>query len=277
MHLRVGAGSDRGRVRTMNEDAYMLRAKDGLFLVCDGMGGAPAGEVASQMAVDAIGRQLHAKGSSASESAAECRDYLPQTRKLAAAVRWSNAFIYDQAQKDPRQSGMGTTVVGAWIREHIASVAHVGDSRAYLCRGHRLEALTRDHSLVEAHRAVGLADEEIDVPPAQHNVLVRVLGREPDVDVDVSEVPVQPGDYMLLCSDGLTRMVPEAVMAKAFREQREPQRICDYLITAANGNGGADNITVVVVEVADHWWRRLIDRRRRPEGRGQDVEAYFAV
>jgi protein phosphatase len=193
-------------------------------------------------------------------------------------VRWSNTFIYDQAQKDPRQSGMGTTVVGAWIHEQVASVAHVGDSRAYLCRGDRLEALTRDHSLGEViRRAAARGGQEIDVPPARHNVLVRVLGREPDVDVDVSEVPMQPGDYMLLCSDGLTRMVPESVMAKAIREQREPQRICDYLITAANGNGGADNITVVVVEVADRWWRRLMDRRHRPAGRGQDVEAYAAV
>jgi PPM family protein phosphatase len=274
MHLRAGAGSDRGRVRTLNEDAYVLRAGDGLFLVCDGMGGAPAGEVASQMAVAAIERQLHATQAA---TEADRSEYLPHSRRLAAAVRWSNAFIYDHAQKDPRQSGMGTTVVGAWIQEQVASVAHVGDSRAYLCRGDRLEPLTRDHSLVEAHRAAGLADEETDVPAAHRHALVRVLGREPDVVVDISEVPVQTGDYLLLCSDGLTRMVSEAVMAKAIRDHREPQRICDCLITAANGNGGADNITVVVVEVADRWWRRLVDRWRKPAGRGEDVEAYAAV
>jgi serine/threonine protein phosphatase PrpC len=277
MHLRVGAGSDRGRVRTLNEDAYMLRADEGLFVVCDGMGGAPAGEVASQMAVDAIEQQVHAAAPAASEpSTQDGGQYLPHTRKLAAAVRWSNAFIYDQAQKDPRQSGMGTTVVGAWIREHVASVAHVGDSRAYLWRGDQLEPLTRDHSLIEAHRAAGLATEETEA--AEHlNILVRVLGREPDVDVEVSEVLVQPGDYVLLCSDGLTRMVSESAMARAIREYREPQRICNSLITEANGNGGADNITVVVVEVADRWWRRLMDRWRRPAGRGEDVEAYTAV
>jgi protein phosphatase len=276
MQLRVGAGSDRGRVRTMNEDAYMLRADEGLFVVCDGMGGAPAGEVASQMAVDAIEQQLHASAPRASELATHDSEYLPRTRKLAAAVRWSNAFIYDRAQKDPSQSGMGTTVVGAWIDEHVASVAHVGDSRAYLWRGNRLEPLTRDHSLIEAHRAAGLATQETEA--AEHlNILVRVLGREPDVDVDVSEVVVQPGDYVLLCSDGLTRMVSESAMASAIREYREPQRICNSLITEANGNGGADNITVVVVEVADRWWRRLMDRWRRPAGRGEDVEAHTAV
>jgi PPM family protein phosphatase len=277
MHLRVGAGSDRGRVRTMNEDAYMLHAADGLFVVCDGMGGAPAGEVASQMAVEAIEQQLHAPAPAPGDLPVQDRaEYLPRTRQLADAVRWSNAFIYDQAQKDPRQLGMGTTVVGAWIREHVASVAHVGDSRAYLWRSNRLEPLTRDHSLIEAHRAAGLVTEEAEA--AEHlNILVRVLGREPDVDVDVTEVLVQPGDYVLLCSDGLTRMVSEPAMAKAIREHREPQRICNRLIAEANGNGGPDNITVVVVEVADRWWRRLMDRWRRPAGRGEDVEAYSAV
>ena len=278
MHLRVGASTDRGRVRTLNEDAYMLRANEGLFIVCDGMGGAPAGEVASQMAVDAIGRQLEAVAQERTEPATAGNDpYLAHTSKLAAAVRWSNAFIYDQAQKDPQQSGMGTTVVGAWIREHVASVAHVGDSRAYLWHDDRLEPLTRDHSLAEAHIDAGLADRNAEVPAAHQSVLVRVLGREPDVDVDLSEVPVQAGDYVLLCSDGLTRMVPECVLAKAIIEFREPQRICDYLIATANGNGGADNITVVVVEVADRWWRRLVDRWRKPTRRGQDVEAYSAI
>lgn len=271
MHLRVGAGTDRGRVRTLNEDAYMMHAHDGLFVVCDGMGGAPAGEVASQMAVEAIERQLRAT----SDDGPLDRAYLPHTSRLAAAVRWSNAFIYDQAQKDPRQWGMGTTIVGAWIHDHVAGVAHVGDSRAYLWRDDRLEALTRDHSLAAEHVAAGLIDDEADVPAAQQGVLVRVLGREPDVDVDVSEVPVQPGDYVLLCSDGLTRMVPDGELAKAIADYREPQRICDYLIAAANGNGGADNITVVVVEVADRWWRRLLSRRSTR--RGEDVEAHFAV
>ena len=275
MHLRVGAGTDRGRVRTLNEDAYMLRAADGLFVVCDGMGGAPAGEVASQMAVDAIARRLQIADGEAMDRAPDS-EYLPHTSRLAAAVRWSNTFIYDQAQKDPDQSGMGTTVVGTWIRHRIASVAHVGDSRAYLWRNDRLEPLTRDHSLEEAHVDAGLIESGPD--RATRHVLMRALGREPDVDVDVSEVPVQVGDYVLLCSDGLTRMVSERALARAIAEYREPQRICDQLIAAANGNGGADNITVVVVEVADRWWRRLWQGwRQRPAERGEDVEAYSPV
>src|SRR5512145_1801725 len=114
MQLRVGAGTDTGLIRELNEDAYMSRAKQGLFVVCDGMGGAPAGEVASEMAIQAIARQL------TSDTHEECAPgsslFLPHTTRLVDAVRHSNEFIYRLAQKDPRQAGMGTTVVGAWIR-----------------------------------------------------------------------------------------------------------------------------------------------------------------
>ncbi len=229
MRLKVGAGTHTGRVRALNEDAYMLRADDGLFVVCDGMGGAPAGEVASQMAVDAILRELRDDAPVAPERRrTDERGYLPQTTRLAEVVRRSNEVIFDQAQKDPRQAGMGTTVVGAWIRQHVVSIAHVGDSRAYLWHDERLEPLTRDHSLGEAHMAAGLIEEVRRLPVEHQNALVRVLGREPDVEVDLKEVPVQPGDYVLLCSDGLTRMVPEYTLARAFHECREPQRICDF-------------------------------------------------
>ena len=272
MRLKVGAGTHTGRVRALNEDAYMLRADEGLFVVCDGMGGAPAGEVASQMAVDAIVRELGEQ--TPATPASDERGYLPHTTRLADVVRRSNEVIYDQAHKDPRQAGMGTTVVGAWIRQHVVSIAHVGDSRAYLWHGQRLEPLTRDHSLGEAHIAAGLIEELRRLPVEQQNALVRVLGREPDVDVEVKEVPVRPGDYVLLCSDGLTRMVPEYLVARAFQQFQEPQRICDFLIAAANDNGGADNITVVVVEVTGGWWRRLSNRWTRSARR--DVVSGFS-
>lgn len=259
MRLRVGAGTDTGRVRDLNEDAYAVRTDQGLFVVCDGMGGAPAGEVASQMAIDAMLRQLNGVRDGAHAPAQD--SYLPHTNRLAEAVRRSNAVIYEQAQVQPDRVGMGTTMVGAWIQQHVAGVAHVGDSRAYLWHDDRLEPLTRDHSLPGPHA----------------NVLIRVLGREPEVDVELNEVPVQTGDYVLLCSDGLTRMVSEATMAAAIHRFRDPQRICDHLIAAANRNGGADNITLVVVEVAGHWWPRLWSRWTRSVRRGHDGEADAAV
>ncbi len=284
MHLRVGAGTDTGRVRELNEDVYVLRAENGLFVLCDGMGGAPAGEVASQIGVDAILRHLGPERAlSPSPRCSDDRGFLARTNRLAAAVRRSNQVIYDQAQRDPRQAEMGTTVVAAWIKEHVASVAHVGDSRAYLWHHDRLEPLTRDHSLVEAHVRAGLLTAEEGLHSAQQNILVRVLGREPEVDVDLKEVPVQPGDYLLLCSDGLTRMVPESTLAQAFARWQDPQHICDFLIDAANGHGGTDNITVIVVEVRDSWWRRLSNRwtRQRVQATGptgaEDAETYSAV
>jgi len=274
MRLRVGARTDRGRVRPQNEDAYMSQAEQGLFVVCDGMGGAPAGEVASEMAIHAIARELEVRQNGGALGASP---FLPHTQRLVDAVRQSNEFIYGEAQRDPRQAGMGTTIVGAWIREQIAGVAHVGDSRAYLWHNDRLEPLTRDHSLMEAHIEAGLADEGRNLPVEQQNALVRVLGREPAVDVDVTEVPVRSGDYVLLCSDGLTRMVAEPELAHAIRTYQDPQQICDWLIATANMNGGADNITVVVVKVTGGWWHRLIDRWKRSVRRGQDVETDAAV
>lgn len=253
MRLRVGAATDAGRVRPLNEDVYRLRADQGLFLVCDGMGGASAGEIASRVAADAILQHLDDGDASLDETGELETGYLPRTQQLGEAVRRSNQVIYTQAQRNPAHAGMGTTVVGAWVREHVASVAHVGDSRAYLWHDGRLVALTRDHSLDEAQRCAGIVDDRRD---AQH-VLLQVLGGAPDVDVDLAEMPLQAGDYLLLCSDGLTRMVSEVGLGQAIRQWRDPQRICERLVETANRNGGADNITVVVVEVAPVWWRRL--------------------
>jgi protein phosphatase len=244
----------------MNEDVYLAREAEGLFVVCDGMGGCPAGEVASRVAADAIVADLCGPSHEAAAPFGEDHRYLVRTSRLAAAVRRSNALIYDLAQEDPRRQGMGTTMVGAWISDDIASVAHVGDSRAYLWRGNCLEPLTQDHALA-----------------AHHHILLRALGREPEVDVELSEVPLRKGDYLLLCSDGLTRMVADDAVARAICELRDPQTICHHLIDAANDNGGRDNITLVVVEVRARWWRRTVDRFKKPTGGSRDGHAGAAV
>ncbi len=278
MRLRVGAATDPGRVRAMNEDVYMVRRDEGLFLVCDGMGGCPAGDVASRMAVEAILEELDEPLREPSASRVrEDEGYRFQTSRLADAVRRSNQVIYERARQDPRQAGMGTTIVSAWISDHVASVAHVGDSRAYLWRRNCLEPLTRDHSLVEAQVRAGVLDREGSSRSAQQNILLRVLGRDPDVDVELNEVPVQQGDYLVLCSDGLTRMVPEDAVAHAILDLRDPQTICNHLIDAANRNGGADNVTLVVVEVRSRWWRRVADRWTRKTRGGLDGQAHIAM
>jgi protein phosphatase len=183
--------------------------------------------------------------------------YLPHTSRLADAIRRSNQILYAHSQEDPCRSGMGTTVVAACIAKQIASIAHVGDSRAYLWHDGSLDPLTRDHSLVEAQVRAGVLRPDSPAVSDQQHILLRVLGRVPDVEVELNEIPVQPGDYLVLCSDGVTRMMSDTAIAETIVGHRHPQRIADRLIDAANESGGADNATVVVVELAASWWARL--------------------
>ena len=258
MQLRVGAATDVGQKRSLNEDSYASNPRRGFFVVCDGMGGAAAGEVASQMAVETIEQYLNGDGPPSTPDG-DTGGYLPRTQRLAEAVHASNRAIYEKAQEDRKKAGMGTTIVGTWIEDSIASVAHVGDSRAYLWHEQKLEPITEDHSLVEAQVKAGLLRRDQVEESKQRSVLLRALGQEPTVEVDVTEVPLRPGDYLLLCSDGLTRVVPDTGLARAIDTLREPQRICEYLIESANRNGGPDNITVVVVQVAGTLWQRMWD------------------
>src|SRR5262245_45425625 len=227
MRFQVGARTDAGRVRSRNEDVYLLHPEQGLFLVCDGMGGCPAGEVASEMAARSILEHVNAYDGQTANPAND--GYLPHSRRLRIAVERSNQYIFERAQVEPERAGMGTTVVGAWIDGQFVTVAHVGDSRAYLWHRDRLECLTQDH----AFHAAGIGD----------HMLLRALGREPTVGVDRQELAVQPGDYLVLCSDGLTNTVSETTLCGAISRLRDPQRICDYLVDEANSNGGPDNIT----------------------------------
>ncbi|HEY7171802.1 MAG TPA: PP2C family serine/threonine-protein phosphatase [Vicinamibacterales bacterium] len=268
MRLRAGFRTDIGRVRPTNEDACAGDPMRGWFVVCDGMGGEAAGEVASQLAVDAMTDRLNAaNGYHADRSDSMAAAFSPLTVRLADAVRASNVVVHDHARRDPERARMGTTIVGVWVDEYIASVAHVGDSRAYLWHDGALEPLTEDHSLVEAHVRAGLLDPAARATAPHLNVLTRVLGREPEVQVDVNEVPVQPGDRLLLCSDGLNRTVDEAVIGDVLARRWHPQQVCDDLVALANQNGGGDNITVVIVDVVRPWWQELWRRSRRSSWR----------
>ena len=259
MRLRVGAATDVGQKRSLNEDAYASNPARGFFVVCDGMGGAAAGEVASQMAVETIQQYLNGSHPPAESTGDMASGYLPRTQRLAEAVHASNRAIFEMAREDRKKAGMGTTVVGAWIEDSIASVAHVGDSRAYLWHQQKLEPITEDHSLVEAQVKAGLLRRDQVEESKQRSVLLRALGQEATVEVDVTEVTLRPGDYLLLCSDGLTRVVPDTGLARAIDTLRNPQRICDHLIETANRNGGPDNITVVVVHMAGTFWQQVWD------------------
>jgi protein phosphatase len=240
-------------VRALNEDVFLVWPARGVFLVCDGMGGCPAGEVASKLAARAFLEYVNGRERPADAVAgAPDDDYRPLSRRLRRAVERSNHYVYEQAHAEPERAGMGTTIVSAWVSGPLVSVAHVGDSRAYLWHRNGLVRLTRDHSFTENG--------------ANKNVLLRVLGREATVDVDLRELAMQPGDYLLLCSDGLTNAVPESAISGAIAQLRDPQRICDELVELANRHGGPDNITVVVVAATGNMWHNMRDWTRRISG-----------
>ena len=229
--------SDTGRQRRANEDAYMARAP--VFVVADGMGGAQAGEVASRVAVEAFERGLD-DGAGASPE-----------QLLAERVREANARIYEMSQAEQDRAGMGTTITAAHVGEHEIAIAHVGDSRAYRFRDDELERLTDDHSLVEEMRRRGqLTAQEADEHP-QRSIITRALGPEPDVIVDTHSWRGVAGDVYLLCSDGLTSMVPEAQVAAILRGAASLAEAGHALIDAANEAGGRDNITVVLFRLEE--------------------------
>jgi len=249
MRLRVGAATSVGKVRPHNEDAYLARSDQGLFVVCDGMGGAAAGEVASRLAVETIASCLNSGEQDGQEEGTPDSGLSARTRQFGQAVRQANRAILERAQGDEQHAGMGTTMVGVWVDGGVVSIAHVGDSRAYLANASGFETLTSDHSLVEAQVKAGLIDREQSLKSEHQNILLRALGRDANVEVDLAEVTVAVGDRLLLCTDGLTRMVSDDQLSGALQRFRgDPQSACDHLIEAANNGGGPDNITVVVVE-----------------------------
>ncbi len=257
MRLKVGAATSVGRVRPINEDAYLSSADRGLFVVCDGMGGAAAGEVASRMAIDAIGARV--KDANVEERGRG--GFQPRTQLLGRAIEAANDEILARARRETEHAGMGTTVVGVWLADSLMSIAHVGDSRCYLRNESGCEPMTTDHSLVEAQVQAGLIDREQSLKSEHQNVLLRALGREPDVRVELNELPISSGDRVLLCSDGLTRMISDRELGEVLmRFDDDPQGACDYLIATANDNGGPDNITVIVIDVQGSRLGRLFGR-----------------
>lgn len=228
------AVTDRGRQRRSNEDAVLSDAP--LFAVADGMGGARAGEVASELTVEAL-------ASLPGEGSAE--------QRLAAVAHDANRRIHELAATDTERAGMGSTLIAAYLDEQGVAIAHVGDSRAYRLSDGKLERLTRDHSLVGMWVQRGdLTEAEAEAHP-QRSVITRALGPEPEVEVDTQTAPARPGDVFLLCSDGLTSMVPDAAIAELMTQAGPLPELADRLVATANDRGGRDNVSVVLFRVED--------------------------
>jgi PPM family protein phosphatase len=258
----AAALTDRGRKRASNEDAFGYSVEHGVYLVCDGMGGAAAGEIASSLAVEEVLGLLTQRLDASREHSTENLASAPTIPELAReAVAAANQAIHSRGQRNPRLSGMGTTLVGllTGLSDEDARVwvLNVGDSRCYRLRKGHIEQLSHDHSLVDEQVRMGRMTRAEAARSPMRNVITRALGTQPSVTPDVFEIEVEPGDLFLLCSDGLTRHLtddklesilnaatPGAGSAPALLEE-----LCARLIEAANKGGGHDNITSLLVRV----------------------------
>jgi protein phosphatase len=232
MKVRVGATTDIGQVREGNEDSYLVL--EPLYVVADGMGGHRGGEVASSLALETVQGMFERREGSLAEQVAE-----------------ANRAVFDRSQNDRSVSGMGTTLTAAQVDGNRVHLVHVGDSRAYLFRAGELTQVTEDHTLV--HRMVlegEITPEEAETHP-HRSILTRALGVDQTIQVDEGDIEVVPGDRLLLCTDGLTGMVPEGQIREILLETPDPQEAVEKLIKVANRAGGIDNITALILAFED--------------------------
>jgi len=250
MQLTAFGLTDVGQVRTHNEDSILLEPALNLYAVADGMGGHKGGEFASRICLDTMKDylQMAAKGraplvgevdGSSSEAA----------NLLGSAVRFANQAVFEAAFSKPEWSGMGTTIVAVTVQVAKVSIAHVGDSRAYLLRGGKFKQLTEDHSWVEEQVRAGVMTRDEALFAKGRNVLTRAIGQEESVLVDLDELELQAGDSLLLCSDGLYGMVADEDTAGLVSVAKTPDQACRELVACANGRGGRDNISVILLSV----------------------------
>lgn len=240
VHYSAAAVSDRGRKRSTNEDAFGYSIEEGVFLVCDGMGGAAAGEVASSLAVDEMMRVLTNRAPQVTASSL-----------IELAVTAANQVIYSRAQSNSKLNGMGTTLVALVAEERRIHVLNIGDSRCYRLRAGNMEQITQDHSLVDEQVRLGRMSEAEAVRSPLKNVITRALGTQSRVTPDIFDLEAEPGDLFLLCSDGLTREVSDGGIEQILSNDHGLDEKCTELVNAANQAGGGDNITCLLVHVGE--------------------------
>jgi PPM family protein phosphatase len=244
LHYTAAAATDRGRKRPTNEDAFGFSVERGVYLVCDGMGGAAAGEIASSLAVDEMLRLLD-------RPAGDDEGLKVASMPLLAeeVVSAANEAIFSRSQRNDKLNGMGTTMVGLLVDERCAWVLNVGDSRCYRLRNRRLEQITLDHSLVEEQVRLGRMTRSEALRSPLRNVITRALGTQSRVTPDIFELEPEPGDLFLLCSDGLTRELTDTSIESLLNADLSLEAACARLVEAAKKAGGHDNITCILVRV----------------------------
>lgn len=239
---RVVARTSTGRVRSGNEDAFGFLPDHGIYVVCDGMGGAAGGEVASRMAVDTVLQRIAAENGAVGNA----------RERIHEAIAEANRAVLERADREPGLFGMGTTLVALMVIQPQPGkvlIAHAGDSRCYLFRQGQLSLCTQDHSLVDEQLRLGtMTREEAERSPFR-SVITRAIGTQDTVSEEILEMETEPGDLFLLCTDGLTREISEEEIARVLGVGEDPQRAAERLIEAANEAGGRDNITCLLVHV----------------------------
>lgn len=244
LKYEAAAKTDCGRKRTANEDAFGFSLEQGIFLVCDGMGGAAAGEIASRMAVEEVMQWI--KNHNPDSLSLEAVDGF-----LREAINRANHAIYEKSIRSSSLHGMGTTLVGIFVKDDHAWILNIGDSRCYRLRGDGMELCTHDHSLVEEQVRLGRMTPHEAARSPMRNVITRAVGTREDVAADIVEVDLMPGDLFLLCSDGLTKELRDLQIERALIEAGSPESICERLVDSANWAGGRDNITCLVLKTSE--------------------------
>lgn len=253
--VEVAGKTDIGCVRKNNEDNFGYDSRYGIFVVCDGMGGQAAGEVASKMAVDILLNFFRDAGRNGHDA-----------QSLAGAIQLANRTIHEAGVGDMGRLGMGSTVVAALVRGHSLAIGHVGDSRIYLVRQGAIQQLTQDHSLVMEQVRLGYITQEQAEKSELQNVILRALGADMEVEADVEDLVAMPGDMLLMTSDGLTRHVRDDEILEMMNRARGLEDACNRLIQAAKERGGDDNITCLLLRIVERPWYKNLLRKIVPGG-----------
>ena len=235
--MKVVGLTNIGLVRKRNEDAYLIDTDRSLFLVCDGMGGHRGGDIASSLATETVNKEL------------KYHDLSDLPGALKKAVETANRTIWEAGKSDEELNEMGTTITASVLCEEQLTIAHVGDSSLLIIRANEVIKPTCDHTLAEQMLKDGLINKDDDRYKSFHHVLTRALGVDKQVDVDMHQIEVQTGDWILLCTDGLSNMIDQQETFILLKEQHEPQEACQQLLDLALARGGHDNITIVLIRL----------------------------
>lgn len=239
--------TDKGKVRSENQDSYIVEKCDKrkcvVAVICDGMGGAKAGDLASQLSSKAFVSRVF-------ETLVAPRFFIGNQEKLLReSCDDANGVVYEYSRFDPDYNGMGTTLVGGIITKRKAFLVNVGDSRAYYLNKNEIRQISKDHSYVQELVAMGAITKEEAQNHPKKNIITRALGVDSSVKADYFEQPVRMGDGILLCSDGLSNMVSDNEMLEAYKRYNTPEKVCEYLLNLALDRGARDNVSVVLVKI----------------------------